>query len=88
MSTYVSEDTDQVVTIMCRYAETGLMYCGDDKTAVALRGQWEGGNPDVNPVWVPVCAEHDHWWDVDHDTQTVKPVQYRLPRFEFRIDDA
>jgi hypothetical protein len=78
---YISEETDQPTTIVCRYADRPEMECGEDKTAVALRGQWEGGDVDVDPRWIPVCADHDARWDVDFDTGEARPERYRLPRF-------
>lgn len=82
MTTYISQETDEVVTIMCRYAQRA-MGCGADATAVALRGQWAGGDPDVDPTWVPVCQHHDDTWDIDYDTGETTPKKYQLPRFTF-----
>ena len=87
MSTYVSAVTEELVTIGCHWDNRPEMKCGSDKTAVALRGQWGGGDEDVAPVWIPVCAEHDRRWDCDPDTGEVKFERYRLPRFEFTHDE-
>lgn len=82
MATYVSEETNQPLTITCRfYQRPGHSGCSPDPTAVALRGQWAGGDPDVDPQWIPVCAGHDERWAADPDTGQVMPPQYRLPRF-------
>jgi hypothetical protein len=81
MSTYVSAATDQLVTIGCHWDNRPEMKCGSDTTAVALRGQWGGGDEDVAPVWIPVCAAHDRGWDRDPDTGRDLPERNRLPRF-------
>lgn len=76
---YVSEETDLPVTITCRFVEIG---CIPGAPAVALRGQWAGGDVDRNPQWVPVCSFHDkHWDDIEGDPERRLPEKYRLPRF-------
>jgi hypothetical protein len=81
VTSYISQETDLPVTIQCRYAERPSMGCSTDTTAVALQGQWQGGDNDIDPVWVPVCKSHDVRWDVDYDTGKTMPEHYRLPRF-------
>lgn len=78
MSSYVSEDTGLPVIIMCRFDEPQGKPL---RPAVALQGQWQGGDQDIEPHWVPVCAEHDALWHVDYDTDETMPGKYRLPRF-------
>jgi hypothetical protein len=79
---YVSEETGLPTVILCRWFDRPEMECGDDKTAVALRGQWQGGDVDVDPHWVPVCAAHDARWDIDPYTgKRHHPRHVRLPRF-------
>lgn len=81
-ATYISEETGQLVVITCRYSDRPEMGHPDERPpAVALRGQWQGGDPDVDPIWVPVCASHDEQWDVDPDNGEVMPERHRLPRF-------
>jgi hypothetical protein len=78
---YVSENTDEPVTLLCRFADRPIMQCGADTTAVALRGQWQGGDIDIDPHWIPVCAKHDDRWDTDPDTGEAFDKRYALPRF-------
>lgn len=82
MATYISEETGQVTTIRCRWADQPTRGCSEDATAIALRGQWEGGDADVDPHWIPVCAGHDARWNTNCDTGEDLPVRYRLPRFQ------
>ena len=77
MTTYVSEETLKPVVIECRFCRKF-----DEKhvPAVAVAGQWQGGDNDVDPHWVPVCAEHlARWHDEEHWDGGVVPVQHRLP---------
>lgn len=87
MATFISQDTDQPTPIICRFCDTELGERFHAKptrvAAVHLRGQWAGGDLDVDPQWVPVCWEHDHVWDQDEDWEGgVFPEQYRLPKFD------
>lgn len=84
---YTSEETDRQVTIRCCFHDRPEMRCGEDKTAVALRGQWQGGDPDVDPHWIPVCADHDVRWDIDPDSGMGLESKYQLPRFPLTRDD-
>lgn len=73
MASYVSENTGRTVAIECR-------YCRESEDlhtpATVLAGQWETGEFDELPRWVPVCASHfDGWWDDD------MPPECRLPSF-------
>lgn len=88
MATYTSWETEKVMTIRCRYADRPEMGCPDGAAAVAvaLRGQWQGGDCDVDPIWVPVCEHHDQKWDTNYDTEELTPERYRLPRFALADD--
>jgi hypothetical protein len=60
--------------ILCHFCDHNR---GEDVPAVAIAGQWDGGDEGIDPKWMPVCAMHlDGWWeqsDADGDP--------RLPTF-------
>lgn len=86
MATYVSQETDEHAPIVCYFcanARGTIIWEGEGKVnvaAVALRGQWEGGDNDVDPIWRPVCFHHDALWNTSEDPPLKE--EYLLPRFE------
>lgn len=76
MTTYVSEETGERITIECRFCRK---FTGGHRPAVALAGQWEHGDPDDEPHWVPVCQDHSDRWHIDADTGEPMPEEHRLP---------
>jgi len=87
MATFISQNTDEPLPIVCRFCANGtgerILEKPTRVAATRLRGQWEGGDLDENPVWVPICVEHDSRWDIDPDTdeRTLDP-RYQLPAFD------
>ena len=57
--TYISEETAQPVTIICRFCET---FDHVEVPAVAVAGRWEGEDNDIDPEWVAVCTKHRDGW--------------------------
>ncbi len=55
--------------ILCHFCNHNL---GEDVPAVAIAGQWDGGDEGIDPKWMPVCEAHlDGWWDdTDGSTET------------------
>ena len=89
---YLSQDTGELVTIECRFCRKF-----DDKhqPAIRLEGQWQGGDEDVDPHWVPVCEGHATDWHVTHksgpsadaldDWMEIIPEPSRLPSFSLLV---
>lgn len=89
MATFISENTDEPFPIVCRFCQEDLGrggeiegWSGKRVTAVRLRGQWEGGDQDGLPVWVPVCWLHDHKWNESdlYPDGRLDP-KYQMPAF-------
>jgi len=84
-SGWVSQEDGQVKTLVCKFCEK---FDQVEVPAVALEGQWEGGDEDLDPHWVPVCAKHQEGWHSNHGSDPADPsrdfnwpipVESRLP---------
>lgn len=74
--TYVSEETGENVTVECRFCRK---FKSRHVPAIKLAGQWEGGDIDIDPHWVPVCKSHfDKWHDSEEWFEGKIPERYRL----------
>lgn len=90
MTSYISEETGQPVVIECRFCR---LLNGKHTPATHVAGQWEGGDNDVDPRWVPVCDDHLKGWhrapcneQQGHEGCLIPP-ESRLPVFDLAPDE-
>lgn len=95
---YLSNETHEPVVIECRFCGRNDEIQGRQSRhipATHLAGQWEGGDEDIEPRWVPVCEKHLAGWFTEEcvipqpdgsyapGTQEI-PTEYRLPTFSLK----
>lgn len=73
--------------------ETNCRFCERHNkqlvAAVAVAGQWAGGDTGIDPQWVPVCQNHLNRWfdDIDDEPRLpVFPLPNHLPIVTFGED--
>lgn len=73
----------QTVVVTCRFCER---WDNEMVPAAFLGGQWEGGDENEDPVWVPICNYHAaHWFE--SDVQVISEEE-RLPLIKLDVKEA